>query len=282
MLYLFASDLHGHTAHYRAALRKARELGAAAVLLGGDLLPHARTHWPQLDYVRRELRRVLMDHRVQGGATVYAVPGNDDWLAVRSELAGLMHEGLLVLVDGATSTLPGGWYLVGYPCVPATPFYMKDYDRRDLPGDPPPAGKGLISLGGRVQEVDLRGHLGSLPSIAEELAALPVPARPERTIFLSHGPPYGTALDRLYDGRPIGSRALRAYLERWQPALLLCGHIHESPRVSRRYWDQIGSTFCVAAGAGEVPHMAWFDPAEPAATLQHNLYGGYGAVAGRF
>ncbi len=50
-------------------------------------------------------------------------------------------------------------------------------------------------------------------------------------ILLSHAPPARTALDRLYDGRHVGSEAVR---ERAKDArILVCGHVHESAGVER-------------------------------------------------
>jgi len=59
-----------------------------------------------------------------------------------------------------------------------------------------------------------------------------------------HFPPQGSALDRVMLGRHAGSRALRAWVERVQPAWLFCGHIHECAGKTER----IGETQCVNVG----------------------------------
>jgi Icc-related predicted phosphoesterase len=46
-------------------------------------------------------------------------------------------------------------------------------------------------------------------------------------ILISHSPPKGVA-DRTSAGASIGSTAVRAAIERVQPRLVLCGHIHDS------------------------------------------------------
>ena len=56
-------------------------------------------------------------------------------------------------------------------------------------------------------------------------------------IFSSHTPPKGTACDRLRDGTHVGSEAVRAFIEQYQPAICFCGHIHESVAE-----DRIGKT----------------------------------------
>jgi Icc-related predicted phosphoesterase len=62
-------------------------------------------------------------------------------------------------------------------------------------------------------------------------------------IVCSHTPPADTVCDRIYSGAHIGSSAVRAFIEREQPELVLCGHIHEG-----RGLDWIGRTRIVNPG----------------------------------
>lgn len=47
-------------------------------------------------------------------------------------------------------------------------------------------------------------------------------------VLLTHVPPHGNALDTVRSGQHIGSTAVRAFITRYQPALAVCGHVHES------------------------------------------------------
>lgn len=47
-------------------------------------------------------------------------------------------------------------------------------------------------------------------------------------IFVSHVPPYNTLVDRLHSGKHVGSKAIRALIEQYQPDLCITGHIHEA------------------------------------------------------
>jgi Icc-related predicted phosphoesterase len=69
------------------------------------------------------------------------------------------------------------------------------------------------------------------------------PPQPEREVVLSHTPPRGTRLDRTRRGEHVGSVAVRQFIERVQPALVLCGHIHEARGI-----DRIGATTIVNCG----------------------------------
>ena len=69
-------------------------------------------------------------------------------------------------------------------------------------------------------------------------------------ILCPHAPPHG-ACDRIHSGLHVGSTALRAFIEREQPDLVLCGHIHEA-----RGKEKIGRTLVVNPGALMEGHWA--------------------------
>jgi Icc-related predicted phosphoesterase len=76
-------------------------------------------------------------------------------------------------------------------------------------------------------------------------------------IFCPHAPPHGTACDRLRSGEHVGSPGLRQLVEREQPDVVLCGHIHES-----RGLDLVGSSRVVNPGPVGAGHYALVDVAE--------------------
>lgn len=47
-------------------------------------------------------------------------------------------------------------------------------------------------------------------------------------LLVSHAPPVDTRVDRIYDGRHVGSAAIRRIIETYQPDLCVTGHIHEA------------------------------------------------------
>ena len=67
-------------------------------------------------------------------------------------------------------------------------------------------------------------------------------------IFVPHAPPRDTKLDKIFLGKHVGSTAVREFVERHHPDVLVCGHIHEGRGV-----DVLGKTTiinCGAAGRG--------------------------------
>jgi len=101
-----------------------------------------------------------------------------------------------------------------------------------------------ISLHGRgrmVGEVGLFGAGGSEISDEDLLALLErghaeIPGAAVK-ILVTHAPPRKTKVDRMLLGLHVGSASVRAFIERAQPDLCLCGHIHEA-----RGTDEIGRT----------------------------------------
>lgn len=72
-------------------------------------------------------------------------------------------------------------------------------------------------------------------------------------ILVSHPPPNGYA-DVVHSGAHVGSTSVRAIMEEYEPALLLCGHIHEARGVATH-----GRTTIVNPGAAREGHRAVVD-----------------------
>ncbi len=85
----------------------------------------------------------------------------------------------------------------------------------------------------------------------------------KRKVFVPHAPPARTALDRLRDGRHVGSSSVREFIERRGPDVVICGHIHEARGI-----DRIGSTIIVNCGPAGKGYYALLDlSGEPAVKL---------------
>jgi uncharacterized protein len=119
-------------------------------------------------------------------------------------------------------------------------------------------GSGPTPLRGLIErpESDLHARL--------EAGARTVPGRAPRVV-LTHAPPHGTALDRMFAGLHVGSTALRNHLLTHRPTLSLAGHVHEA--IGR---EIVGTTLSVNAGAFAAGHFAEISLTDgtPAVTLR--------------
>ena len=249
--WFFTSDLHGQTALYEQLLAIAAAHRPGAVLIGGDLAAHA----PGEEGVH--LQRVFLEgflvefarrlREAHAPAELLLMMGNDDW-AANIDCLERHHGALWHSIHGRAVRI-GDTRVAGTSWVPITPFVIKDWERWDDGGEEQPARlAGLGSREGRVAPLAF-DPADRRPTIAAALDRLGALGDPAGTVLVSHSPPRDTRCDLTAMGTHVGSRALRGYIERHQPPLLLSGHIHESPRVS-------GS-----------------DPLRPDDTVRHTVYG---------
>lgn len=271
----FATDLHGRRDRWASLLTHMRDEQPTAVFLGGDLCPHHLADHADggggflLGWLAPRLRELKQDL----GPAYPVVPvilGNDDPGAHVQDLAVMEQDGLVDHVHLRRLDLDG---LPIYGCawVPPTPFQLKDWERYDVGRGVDP---GCISPEEGRRTVDVDPHAIRWATIAGDLEALAGDDDLTDAIFLFHTPPYRTNLDRAaLDGRQvdhvpvdvhIGSVAVRRFLERRGPAIALCGHVHESARLTGQWRDQVGRTVVLGA-AHDGPELALvrFDPRDP-------------------
>lgn len=279
--FLFASDLHGKPERLQALESAIAQTRPAAVLLGGDLLPHFASA-DAVGYVQDAL--VPAFERLAGvlGADypdVALILGNDD--AALAEEALRAAEGLWQYAH-KRRVVVAGWPVFGYNCVPPTPFRLKDFERYDVsryvdPGCVPPE-EGLLTREVPLQEL----RFGTIQADLEELVG---EERLENAILLTHVPPYRTSLDRAaLDGQRvehvpldlhIGSIAVRRLVEARCPRVGLHGHVHEAARLTGTWRERLHETW-LFTGAHDGPELALvrFDPEDPAGAERFLIGGG--------
>jgi Icc-related predicted phosphoesterase len=276
---VFVSDLHGSAARAAALFRVIVEERPRAVFLGGDLLAHGRGDHFLQDVLIAGFARAR-DASGVAYPDVFVILGNDDPRAVAEPL---MLEGaargLWQYVHGRQAML-GPFTVLGYNCIPPSPFRLKDWERYDV--------SRFVDPGCLAPEEGL--HTG-LPdsgepgrTIADDLAGLGGHADLAQAVCLFHVPPYDTALDRAaLDGHSvdhvpldvhIGSIAVRRFMEAHGPWLGLHGHVHESPRLTGRWMDRLGPTVLLGA-AHDGPELALvrFDLEQPDRATRELLEG---------
>lgn len=274
--WFYTSDLHGQGALYEQLIAIVGAHRPRAVLIGGDLAPHAGGA-DGVAHQRVFLEGFLVEfarrfQEASPGSELMLLMGNDDWAANHDCLE--RHDGALWRLLHDRVAVVDGVPVAGLSWVPITPFAIKDWERWD-DGEPETPAR----LDGWVSGRDgLAAHrfdpARREPTIAGALADLSSRTSPAGTVFVLHSPPRDTRCDMIGAGVHVGSRAIRAFAERHQPPLILAGHIHESPRVSSSYRDTIGRTVAVNPGQFGTQRLCgvWLDPARPAETLRHTVY----------
>jgi Icc-related predicted phosphoesterase len=266
---VFASDLHGSVRRADALFAAVTRERPRGVFLGGDLLRHDNGEEYIVDVLVPGFARL---HEALGSAApaVFVILGNDDPRAMEPAVTDAAARGIWEYVHGRAAALDG-FTILGYNCVPPTPFRLKDWERYDVSRYVDP---GCVAPEDGVHSVPVPAREIRLQTIAGDLAALAAGHDLRRTVCLFHSPPYQTLLDRaaLDDRRVdhvpldvhIGSIAVRRFVEQHRPWLGLHGHVHESARLTGAWMDHLGSTILMSA-AHDGPELALvrFDLEQP-------------------
>jgi uncharacterized protein len=274
----FTSDLHGDAGLYEQLEQLLRAATPDLLILGGDLLVDGECADPvgtQVASLERELMpRVAAWRAAAPRLQVACILGNHEWACTRDALQVHHDAGRIILLDHERNGQHEGFALVGYSSTPPTPHWVKDFERLDQAGDPLPHFPGWAwDPKDRVaREVDLAEHFNGRRSISQELESAPRCTEP--CILVAHTPPYDSKLDRLPKVTyPIGSRAVRRFIEQRQPVCSLHGHVHDSPGVTGCYSERLGSTLAINPGQSHTRlHAVVFDARRPAETLRHTVY----------
>lgn len=256
--FLYTTDLHGDFRAYGRLPSLCREHGVSVIVNGGDLLPKGRgMHAEQAAFLGEALPRFL-DGCAADGIRYFALFGNDDLRAFHPDWLDLtrryphVHD-----LEERWYELDSGHWIRGNSFVPDYPFGLKDWCLRDTDeAVPVPTRRPLTTTRDGVQLIeDPVAFFAARPTLGAHLDSLLDPSLPmERCILVSHAPPSGLGLGTLYSGQDVGSRAVRAFIEKHRPLLTLSGHIHESPEAEAhrcglvRHTAVCGTTTCHQPG----------------------------------
>ena len=262
MKILYTTDLHGDREKYQMLVPIAKKAGVNTIINGGDILP---TKEDLLSNQRKFITSFLDSHFSElqdAGIDFIGYLGNDDLGIFDDEFTRITEKYKGIYNLDRKKVLIGDYEFIGMNLVVDYPFRLKDRCRIDSPtsGIPRQNGDAYISRNGRWQRVsNWRKYVYNLPSIEDELKRLPQPTDWEKTIYLFHMPPCRIGLDHCFDGRKVGSNSIYNFISKYQPMLTLHGHIHESPKMSGAWKNNIGKTTCIQPGQGTHLDFALMD-----------------------
>jgi Icc-related predicted phosphoesterase len=262
MKILYTSDIHAASSHLKSMVSVAEKENADTLIIGGDLIPHyfspgrqKNVLQSQKDYIETVFLPAISELKIKRDITIYLDLANDDFIGTRPLLAE-QNEKLFYLLHLERYPLTNKVDVIGYMCVPPTPFGRKDWEKPDSKQHPYIRGNritinGVVSSGGTLKDTVL--NLETEDTIEKDLSILSEKVR-KPFIFVSHCPPYNTPLDMLFNGTHVGSISIRNFIEKWSETGPLIasfhGHIHESPSISGAAQTMIGNCPCANPGQG--------------------------------
>jgi len=261
------SDLHGISSRFEKARRLIDE-GMETVLLAGDIASNGRPDFQQANV--RKCFEILLAGKMD--VRIYAIPGNDDWRIVEETMREFPE--VIIPIDRAYS-LDDTYSIVGYPCVPVTPFMFKDYEKWDddrypeMPADPAELEAAMIAhrlnlQGFRSNGLELHEFNFNpgdrTDNISADMKRLARLSNPQKTVYLFHCPPFGhfdfgMGIGSGTEGRVhIGSWSIAEFIRKNDPWLTIHGHSHEAVSAMKgEFTFCVGRSIGVAVGAGNDP-----------------------------
>lgn len=239
---VYCADLHGDIERYQAFFG----IPGDYHIIGGDLLPK-RGYFKNLYDIQWhfmvDFLKPLLDAQKKHTRTLLML-GNDDIESLEVLLREWEGEGLCGQLHGSLFEVEG-FEIIGFKYIPPTPFSAKNFERADSRGIAQKqfAAPVLFQTDGSYPTIDFESYLKSNPSISELLERLPKPRDFSKAIYIMHSPPYNSSIDVTVKKEPVGSQDIRNFITKYQPNLVLCGHIHESPGTIK-----LGRTVCINPG----------------------------------
>jgi len=287
MICFFVSDLHGSEERYRKLFTAIEKERPEAVFLGGDLLPSgiasmmSSTNPSHRDFINDFLAReflLMKDILKDKYPAVFLILGNDDGRFYEASVMDIATGGLWKYIHMRKISFKN-FNIYGYSYVPPTPFRLKDWERYDVSRYTEP---GCLSPEEGIHSIAVSEYETKYSTIQKDLNNLAGEDNLGKAIFLFHGPPYKTALDRAaLDGKMIdyvpvdthiGSIAIKNFIDERQPLITLHGHVHESARITGSWKEKTGNTNSfTAAHDGPELSLIRLDPENPERTTRELL-----------
>ncbi|MHA1264088.1 MAG: metallophosphoesterase family protein [Candidatus Helarchaeota archaeon] len=245
----YCSDLHGNEDRYRQFF----SIEADYHIIGGDLFPRKGYYKRLIDnqrhFMESFLKPLLKEYK--DSTKPLLMIGNDDIEPLEKILLSWQEADLCQYLHAAKIQIEA-FEVIGFKYIPPTPFSLKNIERRDSRGRTHrQIGGGIVfQPDGTAQKVDFDDYLSQQPSIMKLLEQLPPPSDYSKAIYVMHSPPYNSGIDVTVANEPVGSLDIRRFILKFQPALVLCGHVHEQAGTV-----YLGTTPCI--NPGQLHHFAY-------------------------
>ena len=239
---VYCADIHGSIEKYQSFFG----IPGDYHIIGGDLLPKRGCFKSLYDIQRHfldDFLKPLLEVQKKHTRTLLML-GNEDIESLEHFLLQWQEHGLCNHLHGSLFEVED-FEIIGFKYIPPSPFSNKNFERWDSRGIIQKQFRAsvLFQEDGSYANIDFESYLKSQPSLATLLEKLPKPHDFSKAIYVMHSPPYDSVIDVTVNKEPAGSQDIRDFICKHQPALVLCGHIHESPGTVK-----IGETLVINPG----------------------------------
>lgn len=276
--FLYTTDLHGNIQKYEDVLKLALLHETKLIHLGADILPKGKGLLKkQKNFIKGYLKTFYIECQ-RHGITVLSFFGNDD--AYNRKIYFVKSIGEYGDLLDEVPFKRNGYTFKAYGWVPDHPYSLKNGTKLDnknskpekliptyiempvfgsdtnetvmvpfspKPVDTEPTGS-LINSAGFYEIENLKEYFKHKGTIKDDLKSI---RAGRKTIMAIHSPPSHVNLDVCSGFKRVGSESVLHWIEKKQPLLVLCGHIHESYEVTGHWKTMLGWTTIIQPGQAE-------------------------------
>lgn len=255
MKFIYSSDIHGDENKYEKLLEVALKMDIKYIVLGGDLYPkRGDREVIQLPFITGYLDKYFSKLKKNDIKCIF-IPGNDDLENFDEAFEKVYTKYDNVYnVDNKKSIIEDCCF-IGCSKILDSPFVRKNrvVIEKGHVMEKQKEDYVLIDNGKKRLSVDeWKIYRETIEQMIEALNNLPNSEKDKKTIYVLHDPPYGIGLDECHIGMRVGSKDMVKFLEKSNAYMSLHGHIHESYKMSGKWFGKIGNTICIQAGQTEL------------------------------
>lgn len=256
MKFIYACDIHGDTNKYEKLFQKAKEENIKYIVLGGDILP------------KRGFRVIIQPEFIKGYLEEYfkglnendinciLIPGNDDLEKFDIQINELCKKYPNIYnIDEKKLDIEDVSF-IGLSKVLDHPFGSKNrvVIEENLKMQPQLSEDIYIKKDTAIITIEEweRYRETDIEKMEDVLTNLPKTDKNRKVIYVLHNPPYGVGLDVCANGLQVGSKTIMKFLENSNSYMSLHGHIHELPKISGLWYNELGKTICIQPGQTEL------------------------------
>ncbi len=228
----YSSDFHGSLLLVKQLKEFIEKEKPEVCVLCGDMLPtqfmpldEAKTFFPNIDETQLEQVGVIKVEKVPQNASERAAAQLQAAEKVFDAIDSLPCK---VLWIPGNHDLPKLSALKGFArsrCISEDRFDLSGFNFVGFPYIPRMIGETNYES----SEDEMQARLSVLEDLIDE-----------KTVLVTHAPPFGTGLGVLSDKKDVGSKRLADFIVSKKPKVLLCGHVHEGAGKAT-----LGSTTCI-------------------------------------
>ena len=255
MKFIYACDIHGDKNKYEKLLEEAISKDIKYLVFGGDLYPKRGIRniiQPEfLDNYFEDYFKRLKENNIE----CILIPGNDDKEIFDEILNSFCEKYPNIHNIDETRFDVEDVSFIGLSKVLDHPFGSKNRviieENLGMQKQIAPVlyiNKNDDTIFAEDWEEYRKTHCEKMEDVLDRL---PKVEENRKAIYILHCPPYGVGLDECKSGDIVGSKAIVSFLKETNAYMSFHGHIHESPKMSGKWFAEIGNTISIQPGQTE-------------------------------